>query len=81
MTSNLRPATAGRNWHSALWLLLLVVLFALGVERLDPAFGGAVGLADARAWQLALLGAIPFLLVVLLVCALTRRVLLASWIG
>lgn len=81
MTSAQRPAIAARNWQSASWLLLLVLLFALAVGRLDPAFGGSIGLGDAHAWQIALLGTIPFLLLVLLLCALTRRVLLASWIG
>ncbi|HOX70541.1 MAG: LTA synthase family protein [Dokdonella sp.] len=81
MTAISQSAALNRNLLSVVWLGLLVVMFGIAVSSLDPAMawpwlGGA-----HPSWELAALSVVPFLLIVLLLCALTRRVLLSSWIG
>lgn len=81
MTRTLRLASLRRNVSSLVWLALLAVNLAVLVAWLDPALAWKAGLERQPIWELAALGMLPFLLIVLALCALTRRVLLSSWIG
>jgi phosphoglycerol transferase MdoB-like AlkP superfamily enzyme len=81
MNAPARPAVPNRNVLSATWLLLVVVMFAIAASWLDPALAWPwLGVA-APSWELVALNILPFVLVVLLLTALTRRVVLSGWLG
>lgn len=64
-----------------LWLGLLSCAFALLAIGFDSALAWPLFVGATPKWAVVAINVLPFLLVVLLLVALTRRVLLSSWIG
>jgi phosphoglycerol transferase MdoB-like AlkP superfamily enzyme len=81
MNAIARPASPGRNLLPIVWLSLTVVLYGLVASALDPALAWPWLGADVPDWSLIALNILPFALIAIALCALTRRVILASWIG
>jgi phosphoglycerol transferase MdoB-like AlkP superfamily enzyme len=77
------PASSAlkKNLPHAVWLLLVVVLFGIIASWMDPALRWPWPGDTGSSALLAALNVLPFVLIVLLLTALTRRVVLASWIG
>ena len=81
MSASLRNSDAPRNGSHWIWLALVIVIFAIVASAMDPALGWTWRGSFGASATLALLNVVPFLLIVALITALTRRVVLASWIG
>ncbi|MEZ5461437.1 LTA synthase family protein [Dokdonella sp.] len=81
MTASALPSSARQNRLSLVWLGVLVLAFMVVASWFDPALVWPWFGAEAPSWELAALNILPFVLVVLLLCALTRRVILSSWLG
>jgi phosphoglycerol transferase MdoB-like AlkP superfamily enzyme len=81
MTAIASFAFPTRTLPALIWLVLVTLMFALLASWLDPALAWPMLGAVQPAWDIIALNIAPFLLIVLLLCALTRRVLLSSWIG
>ncbi|SFN32397.1 LTA synthase family protein [Dokdonella immobilis] len=64
-----------------IWLLLVVVIFSVAASWLDPALAWPWLGPVQPSWELIALNILPFVLIVLALCALTRRVVLSSWLG
>lgn len=79
MSAALRRPSATRTAHAVVWLVLAVCGFAMLVSWLDPAIGWPW--PEAASAGLVALNVVPFLLLVVLFVALTRRVVLAVWLG
>lgn len=72
---------ATRPLHAVTWLLLVVAGFGVLASWLDPALAWPLfGSAGFDAFVVAL-NIVPFLLVVALMFALTRRPILSAWVG
>ena len=78
MTATREPRTT-RTAHAVIWLCLVACGLGLLVSWLDPAIGWP--LPDANRLALVALNLAPFLLLVVLLVALTRRVVLSAWLG
>ncbi|HQV73789.1 LTA synthase family protein [Dokdonella sp.] len=81
MTATPLSTPLRRNLPHVLWLLLVVVIFAISASWLDPALGWPMYAVDGAHLGLVAINILPFVLIVLLLGALTRRVVLSSWIG
>ncbi len=81
MTATPHSTPLKRNLPHVLWMLLVVVIFAISASWLDPALGWPMHEVDGAHLGLVAINILPFVLVVLLLSALTRRVVLSSWIG
>ncbi len=82
MSERTSAAATPRPLATALaWLVVLALGMGLIVSWLDPALAWPVIGATPLAWEVVAINTLPFLLVVVLFAALTKRVLLASWIG
>ncbi|MEP6881822.1 MAG: LTA synthase family protein [Dokdonella sp.] len=81
MSAILRKVEATKNGSHWIWLALVTVIFAIVASAMDPALGWLWKGPYGSSAVLALLNILPFLLIVALITALSRRVLLASWIG
>ncbi len=81
MTATPQSTPLKRNLPHVLWLLLVVVIFAISASWLDPALGWPMHAVDGAHLGLVAINILPFVLIVLLLGALTRRVVLSSWIG
>lgn len=81
----MKPARAHsrmkQNLLAAAWLILVVVIFAIVASVMDPAIGWLWSAPWDTAAQLALLNVLPFVMIVILLSALTRRPVLSSWLG
>jgi phosphoglycerol transferase MdoB-like AlkP superfamily enzyme len=77
------PASSAlkKNLPHAAWLLLVVVVFGIIASWMDPALRWPWPGDTGSSALLAALNILPFVLIVVLLTALTRRVILASWIG
>ena len=81
MPASFRNSDAPKNGSHWIWLALVIVIFAIVASAMDPALGWTWHGPFGASATLALLNVLPFLLIVALLTALTRRVILASWIG
>jgi phosphoglycerol transferase MdoB-like AlkP superfamily enzyme len=81
MNAIARPASPGRNLLPIVWLSLTVVLYGLVASAADPALAWPWFGATAPDWSLIALNILPFAILAIAFSALTRRVILASWIG
>ncbi|HET9032311.1 MAG TPA: LTA synthase family protein [Dokdonella sp.] len=81
MTANPETTAFKRNLPYVVWLLLAMVIFAISASWLDPAIGWPWLEPDSSRLGLAAINILPFVLIVILLSALTRRVVLSSWIG
>ncbi|MBK7013935.1 MAG: LTA synthase family protein [Xanthomonadales bacterium] len=81
MTATPLSTPLRRNLPHVLWMLLVVVIFAISASWLDPALGWPMYAVDGAHLGLVAINILPFVLIVLLLGALTRRVVLSSWIG
>ncbi len=81
MTARLANALSSRSTQAIAWLALVALGFALLASWLDPALAWPVLGTGAASWEVVALNTLPFLLIVLALCALTRRVVLSAWIG
>ena len=81
MNASVRPSASSRPLLPIIWLLLVVVIFAVAASWLDPALAWPWLGAAPPSWELMALNILPFVLIVLALSALTRRVVLSSWLG
>ncbi len=81
MISSATPSRNKQNLSALAWLVLAVVIFAIVVSAMDPAIGWLWNSPWEWSAQLAALNILPFVLIVILLSALTRRIVLSSWIG
>lgn len=81
MTAILHPASLKQNLTHLVWLLLVVVIFAIGASWLDPALAWPLSETGWSYAERVAINILPFVLIVVLLSALTRRVVLSSWIG
>ncbi len=70
-----------RPLHAGIWLALVVAGFGVLASALDPALAWPLFGETPTDYYVVALNIVPFLLVVAILFALTRRVLLSSWIG
>lgn len=81
MTAIPQSSSLKQNLTHLVWLLLVAVIFAISASWLDPALGWPLGYATWSYAGLVGINILPFVLVVVLLSALSRRVVLSSWIG
>ena len=81
MSTTARSLDPRSKAATLIWLLLLPVLLAILVSVVDPAWSAPAANAAAPGWLVATVNMLPFLLIVAVLLALTRRVLFSSWIG
>lgn len=81
MTPYADSSSMKQNHLSLAWLFLVTVIFAIVASAMDPALGWLWAEPWPMGAQLAALNILPFVLIVILLSALTRRVVLSSWIG
>ena len=81
MTAIPHSSSLKQNLPHLVWMLLVALIFAISASWLDPALGWPQGGANASYVGLITINILPYLLIVVLLTALTRRVVLASWIG
>lgn len=80
MSERLFSLFSSRNAQAVLWLLLVAVGFALLISGLDPALAWPPG-NGAQTWSVVVINTLPFLLIVLALCAVTRRPVLSAWLS
>ncbi len=81
MTAIPHHASLKQNLPQLLWLLLVTAIFAISASWLDPALGWPVSDPGWSHAGLVAINILPFVLIVVALSALTRRVVLSSWIG
>ena len=81
MTAIPQSSSLKQNLSPLVWLLLVAVIFAISASWLDPALAWTLGEANGSYVSLVAINILPFVLIVVLLSALTRRVVLSSWIG
>ena len=81
MTAISHSSSLKSNLPHLVWMLLVAVIFAISASWLDPALGWPVSDASGAYAGLVAINILPFVLIVVLLSALTRRVVLSSWIG
>lgn len=63
------------------WMTLVALIYALVISWLDPALPWPAVLDHSEPWYVAALNTLPPLLLCVLLMAITRRPILASWLG
>lgn len=81
MTAISHFASVKQNLTHPVWMLLVAMIYAICASWLDPGLGWPTGNAGWTYFSLVAINILPFLLIVVLLSALTRRVVLSSWIG
>ncbi len=81
MTAIPQSSSLKQNLTHLVWLLLVVLIFAISASWLDPALAWPLGDAGWSYVELIGINILPFVLIVGLLSALSRRVVLSSWIG
>lgn len=81
MIATASPISVRQNRLSLVWLGVVVLAFIVVASSLDPALVWPWFGDEAPSWELAALNTLPFVLFVLLLSALTRRVILSGFVG
>lgn len=81
MTAPAAPNSVRQNRLSLVWLGVVVFVLVVVASSFDPALVWPWFGDEAPSWELAALNILPFVLIVMLLCALTRRVILSGWLG
>jgi phosphoglycerol transferase MdoB-like AlkP superfamily enzyme len=81
MTEPVLQSSARQNRLSLVWLGVLVLAFMIVASWFDQALTWPWLGEQAPSWELAAINILPFVLIVLALSALTRRVVLSSWLG